>query len=71
MPQEKITVSTEFGPYICDDSHIVGSIRGAGFLGGFVGIFFSILISDNVSRRKAYLLGVSISLMGNIVSVQS
>ena len=60
-------MATEFGPYHCEQNIKLSFYRSALGLGQFIGLFIAATISDNLSRRKAYLFCSFVGLFGILI----
>ena len=49
------SLATEFGPYHCGGNITLSYYKACQGFGQFVGMFIAVMISDNISRKKAFL----------------
>ena len=61
------SLATEFGPYHCEGNITLSFYKASLGLGQFIGMFLAVTISDNLSRRKAYLFCCFVSLFGMLM----
>ena len=65
--QEMKSIATEYGPYHCDENITLSLYRSLLGVGQFIGMIVAIMISDNISRRKAFLFCLSVSNLGMLI----
>ena len=64
-------IATEFGPFLCEEELILGSIKSLFFVGTCIGILVFCLISDNLGRKLGLTLCNLSALVGVLITIFS
>ena len=60
------SLATEFGPFHCEKTHLLGLMKAIIFVGRAVGCLVIMYLADNQNKRWSFLASLGLMAIGNL-----